>query len=295
MRSNSPEAGRPRVIVTGADGMLGRAVAERFAATHDVIPHRRADCDLADAGATAAWFAARAPELVVHCAAWTDVDGCEADPARARRDNTDATRSVALATAAVDAALLHMSTDYVFDGTKLEPYREDDPTGPLGVYGKSKLAAEEAVRATIARAWIVRTSWLFGPGGRNFVRTIAGLAASRDEIRVVADQRGRPTYTYDLADALVTLVSRGAAFGTYHACNAGSCTWFDFATAIAARVAPACQVIACTTAEFPRPAPRPRNSVLDSTASESRGLPVLAHWKRALDRYVAILPSEASA
>jgi dTDP-4-dehydrorhamnose reductase len=279
-------------VVTGAGGMLGRAVLAQFAATRVVTAQRRADCDLADRDATLRWFEAQQPRLIVHCAAWADVDGCEADPERAWRDNAEAARNVALAAAATGAALVHVSTDYVFAGDKATAYVEDDAPAPLGIYGRTKHAAEEHVQRHAPRAWIVRTSWLFGPGGRNFVRTIAGLVAVRDEIRVVDDQRGCPTYTHDLAAALA-VVSGGLEFGIYHLTNAGACSWFELATAIAARLGSGCRVVPCTTAEFPRPAPRPRNSVLDASVSRARGAPVLRHWHAALDDYLAILALEA--
>jgi dTDP-4-dehydrorhamnose reductase len=278
--------------VTGAGGMLGRAVLARLAATGDAIAHRRADCDLADAGATQDWFAAHRPNVIVHCAAWTDVDGCESDPERAWRDNATATRNVAQAAAATGAALLHMSTDYVFDGEKPGPYVEDDPPAPLGVYGRTKVAAEEEVRRHAPRAWIVRTSWLFGAGGRNFVRTIAGLLAERDEIRVVADQVGSPTYTPDLAQCLEAILERGA-FGVYHVTNAGACSWFELAAAIAVRLGSAARVVPCTSAEFPRRARRPRNSVLDCGFYRAQGLPAARPWGAALDDYLAVLAAEA--
>jgi dTDP-4-dehydrorhamnose reductase len=229
----------------------------------------------------------------VHCAAWTDVDGCEADPERARRDNTVATSHVARAATATGASLLHISTDYVFDGDKDGPYREDDATAPLGVYGRTKLDAEDAVRRQVPRAWIVRTSWLFGPGGRNFVRTVAGLTAERDEIRVVCDQFGSPTYAPDLAAALAAILERGR-FGTYHVTNAGACSWFDLATAVRDRLGSACRVLPCTSAEYPRPARRPHNSVLDGAFYRAQGLPAPRPWGCALDDYLAILRAEAT-
>lgn len=279
--------------MTGAAGMLGSVAVTEFAARGPVIAHTRADCDLADAAATGRWFAAQRPDLIVHCAAWTDVDGCEGDRARAWRDNVEATHSVVQAARESGAALCHLSTDYVFDGEKTGPYVEGDPTRPLGVYGHTKLAAEDAVRQ-YARAWIVRTSWVFGPGGRNFVRTIAGLLGSRSEIRVVNDQRGSPTYTRDLAAGLRAIVN-GGAFGLYHFTNTGVCTWFDFAQAIRAGTGSACNVLPCTTAEFPRPAPRPRNSALQAAAYRAQGLPEPRPWQAALTAYLAEMDAEARA
>ncbi len=271
--------------------MLGRAVVARFAATHDVVPHTRADNDLADADATERWIVERAPQAIVHCAAWTDVDGCEGDPERAWRDNATATANVARAAARAGSALCHLSTDYVFDGEKPAPYVEDDPSGPLGVYGQTKWAAEEHVRALAPRAWIVRTSWVFGPGGRNFVKTIAALLGERQELRVVDDQRGSPTYTPDLAAALLAVVT-GGRFGLYHVTNTGTCSWFEFATAIAARLGSNCRVVPCSTAEFPRPARRPRNSVLEPRFYRAQGLADLRSWQDAVQDYLTLLQAE---
>jgi dTDP-4-dehydrorhamnose reductase len=274
--------------------MLGGAVVRTFAPVHDVIPHARADSDLADQAATERWFAARRPEIVVHCAAWTDVDGCESDPERARRDNADATRNVALAARAAGAALCLLSTDYVFDGEKPSPYVEADAPNPLGVYGRTKLAAERHVRELVPSAWIVRTSWVFGRGGRNFVGTIASLLRSKGEIRVVDDQTGCPTFTNDLAAALRTIVERGEP-GTYHVTNAGACTWYRFAVAIEAQLATGCRILPCTTAEFPRPARRPRNSVLEPANARRQGLPLPRPWQDALVAYLPEMQREAGA
>ena len=296
MRSSSFDgpAGSGRTVVTGAAGMLGSVAVQEFAARGAVIAHARADCDLADVDATRRWFAARNPDLIVHCAAWTDVDGCEADPGRAWRDNATATRNVVQAAQDTGAALCHVSTDYVFDGEKPAPYAEDDPTAPLGVYGRTKLAAEDAVCEYAARAWIVRTSWVFGPHGRNFVRTMAGLLRTRTEIRVVNDQRGSPTYTRDLAAGLHSIV-RGGAFGLYHFTNTGNCTWFEFASAIRSQLGAVCRVSPCTTAEFPRPAPRPRNSVLAPAFYRAQHLPEPRPWMDALAAYLREMELEATA
>jgi dTDP-4-dehydrorhamnose reductase len=285
--------GRPRCIVTGAAGMLGSAVVAAFGQDWDVVPHRRADSDLADLHDTAAWIAARAPQVVVHCAAYTDVDGCESQPERAWRDNAWATRNVALACQLSGAALCHISTDYVFDGAKPEPYVETDATAPLNVYGASKLAAELHVRRHAPHAWIARTSWVFGPGGRNFVRTMRGLLQERDSVRVVDDQRGAPTYTHDLAAALAGLVET-AAYGTYHVTNAGACSWYELAQRIGARTQSHCRIEPCTSAEFPRPARRPRNSCLAPVAWRAAGLPGLRPWTEAVDAYLQVLATEAS-
>jgi dTDP-4-dehydrorhamnose reductase len=202
---------------------------------------------------------------------------------------------VALAARACDAALVHLSTDYVFDGAKLEPYLEEDTTAPLGVYGTTKLAAEEHVRRHAPRAWIVRTSWLFGPGGRNFVSTIAALLRERDAIRVVDDQIGAPTYTLDLARSLRLLVERAAPPGLYHVTNSGACSWYEFARTIRERLGSGGRVLPCTTAEYLRPARRPANSRLEMAHWRAAGLPVPRPWPAALDDYLARLAAEIGA
>ncbi len=279
-----------RIVVTGAAGMLGSAVAAALQGKHAALPLRRADVDLAEGSATAACFAALAPASVVHCAAWTDVDGCEADPARARRDNVMATQNVVNAAARCGARLVFFSTDYVFDGRAAHPYGEDDPTAPLNVYGQSKRDGEVAVLRHPGNL-VVRTSWLFGPGGRNYVRTMARLLRREQEVRVVQDQVGRPTYTHDLAAALVVLLATPAT-GIVHVANEGSCSWFELAKAIATRLGTSCRVRPCASHEFPRPARRPAYSVLATDRSRVLGLAPLRPWGQALQSYVESYPDE---
>jgi dTDP-4-dehydrorhamnose reductase len=209
-------------------------------------------------------------DLVVHAAAWTDVDGAEADPDGARRVNVEGTRNVA----ALGAPLVTFSTDYVFDGRKREPYVESDATNPLSVYGRTKLEAEGAAGSD---AWIVRTSWLYGWTSRNFVRTMLQLAAERDEVAVVDDQRGCPTYVGHLAGAVRELLELPR--GVWHVAAAGDCTWADFAEAIFGEAGLRCRVRRISTAEFGRPATRPAYSVL---RSERSGAPQLPHWRDGL-------------
>jgi dTDP-4-dehydrorhamnose reductase len=208
------------------------------------------------------------PELVLHAAAWTKVDDAEAEPEAARRANVDGTRNVA----ALGAPVVYYSSDYVFDGSKREPYVESDPTSPLGVYGRTKLEGEQQVRD----GWIVRSSWLFGWTGHNFLRTMLRLGAERDEVAVVDDQRGSPTYVGHLADATRQLLD--LPYGTYHVAAAGDCTWADFAEAIFDEAGLECRVRRITTAEFGAPAPRPAYSVLRS----EQGAPELPHWREGL-------------
>jgi dTDP-4-dehydrorhamnose reductase len=208
------------------------------------------------------------PELVLHAAAWTKVDDAEAEPEAAHRANVDGTRNVA----ALGAPVVYYSSDYVFDGSKREPYVESDPTSPLGVYGRTKLEGEQEVRD----GWIVRSSWLFGRTGHNFLRTMLRLGAERDEVAVVDDQRGSPTYVGHLADATRQLLD--LPYGTYHVAAAGDCTWADFAEAIFDEAGLECRVRRITTAEFGAPAPRPAYSVLRS----EQGAPELPHWREGL-------------
>ena len=217
------------------------------------------------------------PDLVLHAAAWTDVDGAEDDPQGAAAVNVGGTANAA----SLGAPLVAYSSDYVFDGRKGEPYVESDGPNPLGAYGRTKLHGEGAAGE---RAWIVRTSWLFGPTGKNFVRTMLRLGAERDEVAVVDDQRGCPTYVGHLAEATRELVA--LPFGVYHVAAAGECTWADFAEAIFAAAGLDCRVRRITTAEFGAKAPRPANSVLRSERPETPRLP---HWREGLRACLARL------
>jgi dTDP-4-dehydrorhamnose reductase len=253
--------GRSGVLITGAGGQLGTALAEVFPEARAVT---RADWDVAGA-----YPFDELPELVLHAAAWTKVDDAESDPDGARRANVDGTRNVA----ALGAPVVYYSTDYVFDGTKRESYVESDPTSPLGVYGRTKLQGEQEIRS----GWIVRSSWLFGWTGHNFVRTMLRLGAERGEVAVVDDQRGSPTYTGHLAEATRELLD--LPHDVWHVAAEGDCTWADFAEAIFEETGLGCRVRRITTAEFGAPAPRPAYSVLRSERPE---VPRLPHWREGL-------------
>jgi dTDP-4-dehydrorhamnose reductase len=273
-----------RLVVTGAGGMLGRDVVRAAeAGGHDVVALARVDLDVTDEAAVRRVLAAAAPDAVVNCAAWTDVDGAEADEAAATLVNGAGAGHVADAAAEAGAAVVHVSSDYVFDGTKDAPYVESDPTAPLSAYGRGKLAGEAAVAGGPGRRAIVRSSWLFGTGGRNFVETMLGLASERVELRVVGDQIGCPTYTGHLAPALVAL-AQGGATGTFHVAGTGAASWHGFAREIFRAAGVSCRLEETTTDKFPRPAPRPAFSVL---ASERRDAPRLAPWQDGLAAYLA--------
>ena len=250
------------MLITGAGGQLGRALAEEFPEARTLT---RAEWDVTlppPEGLVE-------PELVLHAAAWTDVDGAEDDPQGAAAVNVGGTANVA----ALGAPLVYFSSDYVFDGRKREPYVESDGPNPQSAYGRSKLHGEAAAGDG---AWIVRSSWLFGPTGHNFVRTMLRLGAERDEVAVVDDQRGSPTYVGHLARATRALL--GERPGVWHLAAAGDCSWAEFAEAIFAAAGLPCRVRRIATAELGRPAPRPAYSVLRS----EKGAPELPHWREGL-------------
>ena len=247
-------------LITGASGQLGAALTEIFP---DARAVSRSEWDV-----TEPYPLGERPEIVLHAAAWTKVDEAESNPEGARRANVDGTRNVA----ELGAPVVYYSSDYVFDGTKGKPYVESDPASPIGVYGRTKLEGEEQVRD----GWIVRSSWLFGPTGNNFVRTMLRLGAARNEVSVVDDQRGSPTYVGHLAEATRELLERPQ--GVWHAAADGDCTWADFAEAIFEEARLECRVRRITTAEFGAPAPRPACSVLRS----EKGAPLLPHWREGL-------------
>jgi dTDP-4-dehydrorhamnose reductase len=264
--------------------MLGRdVVAAATRAGHEVAGLERGDLDVTDTEAVRRAFEAERPDAVVNCAAWTDVDGAEADEPGATRLNGEAAGIVAATAAEVGASVIQPSTDYVFDGSKRTPYVESDPVAPQGAYGRSKLAGERAVAVAAARHFIVRTSWLFGVAGKNFVDTMLRLGAEREELKVVDDQVGCPTYTGHLATALVALAATDS-YGVHHVAGAGACSWFEFATEIFRQAGVDVSTAPCTTDEFPRPAPRPAYSVLGSERPDAVALP---HWREGLAGYLA--------
>jgi len=260
--------------------MLGRDVCAAAAgAGHEVVALARADLDIVDADAVRAAVDAARPDAIVNCAAWTDVDGAEADEAAATAVNGPGAGNVA----ACGVYTVHVSSDYVFDGTASEPYVEDAPTNPMSAYGRSKLAGERAVAAAGREHAIVRSSWLFGVHGRNFVATMLRLAGERDELAVVDDQVGCPTFTGHLAPALVEVAERRLA-GVLHVAGGGSCSWYDLAAATFEREGVDVRVRRSSTAELGRPAPRPAYSVLGRTRPDT---PVLPPWEQGLDDYLA--------
>ncbi len=283
-----PEGPPPVAALLGSEGMLGGALAAALAPVFRVHPFTWKTLDITEAGALRRAFDSLRPDVVVNCAAFTDVDGCESRREEALAVNGRGAGNAARAAAAAGALFIHISTDYVFDGEKDGPYLPDDAVAPLNAYGESKLAGEREVRAAGDRHLIVRTSWLFGPGGRNFVATMLTLARTRKELAVVDDQRGRPTYTRDLAAGIVRLISppRPLISGTHHLANAGECSWCIFAREIFRQAGLPTAVRPVPGREFPRPARRPRNSVLDCSSAEAALGGPLPSWQDALGRYL---------
>jgi dTDP-4-dehydrorhamnose reductase len=262
-----------RVLVTGAEGMLGhRVVAVAAERGHDVVETDLPQLDLTDAQAVFDLVGEVAPDAVVHCAAYTDVDGAEEAEELATRINADAASHVAAAAGLNGAFVVAVSTDYVFAGDGDRPYVESDPPAPRTAYGRTKLAGEQAVAETGADHAIARTAWLFGAGGKNFVDTMLALAADRDELRVVDDQIGCPTWTGFLAPALLDVAERRSP-GIHHLTGAGQCSWHELATEIFGQARLDCRVVPVTSEEFVRPAPRPAWSVLGSERADPIVLP----------------------
>ena len=268
-----PVRARRRTLITGAGGQLGRALGGVFA-DDDVLGLGREEWDVRFEAPSLPW----PPDLVLHAAAWTNVDGAEDDPQGAAAVNVAGTAHAA----ALGALLVAYSTDYVFDGRKGAPYVESDAPAPVSAYGRTKLHGEAAAGE---RAWIIRSSWLFGETGHNFLRTMLRLGAERDEVAVVDDQRGCPSYVGHLAEATRALVDSGAEFGIWHLAADGDCTWADFAEAIFEEAGLDCRVRRITTAEFGARAPRPAVSILRS----EKGAPRLPHWRDGLRACLAAI------
>ncbi len=272
--------------------MLGRDVV--LAATnagHIVSALGHIDLDVTDAAAVAARLERDRPDVVINCAAWTDVDGAEAAEDQAMAVNGTGAGNVAAAAAAVGAKVVYVSTDYVFDGQTDSPYVEVDQPAPQSAYGRTKLAGEEATTAANRRQYIVRSSWLFGIGGRNFVETMLQLAADHGEVLVVRDQIGSPTYTWHLASGIVRLIE-GTAYGIHHMAAEGACSWYDFAREIFDQAKVECNVLSATTDMLARPAPRPAYSALDTQRDAAILLP---SWRDGLAGYLAQRQTEREA
>lgn len=276
-----------RWVVFGAAGMLGQdVVGAAQAAGHHVTALRRADLDITDASAVQDAVAGH--DVVVNCAGWTAVDDAETHEADAFAANATGAAHVARAAATSGVRMVHVSTDYVFDGDGSEPYPEDAPVSPRSAYGRTKVAGEWAVRALAADSLVVRTAWLYGAGGRCFPRTIARVAGERDRLSVVDDQTGQPTWTADLADLIVRLVGAGAPGGIYHGTSSGQVTWHGFACEVVAAAGRVTPVDTTTSAAYQLPAPRPAYSVLGHDRLRAVGVEPIGDWA---DRWKAAAPT----
>lgn len=281
-----------KVLVTGAAGQLGTDVVSLFReAGHLVIACDREKLDITDQSACFMTLNKYHPDAVIHCAAYTAVDLAEQEVDAAYTINAVGTRNMALASERIGAKFCYISTDYVFDGFSMTPYHEYDNTNPQTIYGKSKQAGENLVQSLTSAYFIVRTSWVYGLHGKNFVKTMLRLGEERPEIKVVNDQHGSPTYTVDLASFLLELIQT-EKYGIYHASNSGVCTWYEFAMAIFKEAQSisgksfSAQVHPCTTEEYPLPAPRPRNSVMEHLSIRTNGLTDLRPWRDGLREFL---------
>jgi dTDP-4-dehydrorhamnose reductase len=280
-----------KLLITGAAGMLGqdvRRVAERSG--HELLLVDLPELDITDEAAVVAFFQRERPDATINCAAWTDVDGAETKQEQAHAVNADGAGNLARAAAQIDAPLLHISTDYVFDGTapldkdgRARPYLESDPTGPQSVYGSTKLEGERQVLAASPQHCVVRTAWLYGVDGPNFVATMLRLAAERDAVQVVDDQVGSPTWSGHLAPAVLGLLERRLT-GLVHLTGAGEVSWNGFAREIFRQAEVSCRVEAASSEQMARPAPRPAFSVLETERDDVLGMP---DWRDGLAGYLA--------
>ena len=292
-----------KVLITGSGGMLGSDLRGVLAAAFEIagmdlceprgenqVPFSFTRGSINDPEAVKGILSKERPGLIVHAAAWTDVDGCELDHAKAYRVNAEGTATIAALAEEFGIPLVYISTDFVFDGLKASPYTEEDTCGPISVYGKSKREGEEAVIRTLSRYAILRTSWLYGRSGKNFVDTIASKVRSGGDLKVVNDQTGCPTYTMDLALAIRRLIERAGVEGKeiYHICSAGSCTWYDFAVKIKSLIPGTEKTVIepVSSAQLSRPAARPGYSVLDTSKFEARTGFKMRAWDSALEEYL---------
>jgi len=277
-----------KILITGGKGMLGRTLVGELGADFDVVPTDLPEADITDENAIDKIIAQHKPDAVIHCAAMTAVDRCETERELAFRLNAYGTANVATSCNRHGVRLIAISTDYVFDGSSERPYDEfDRPTGGNTMYGQSKFAGEELIRVHCPNHVICRISWLYGAGGPSFVHAMMKLAdGTRPELKVVADQRGNPTSTLSVARALRGILERPKLCGTFHLTCEGEASWAEFAEEIFRIAGRSQKVSPCTTEEFPRPAPRPKNSRLDKMVLRLAGLPPMPHWKDALKEFM---------
>ncbi len=290
-----------KMLVVGNRGQLGSdLMLAASSAGHEALGIDFPEIDITVSTGVCEAVERIRPDVVLNCAAFTAVDKCEQDAKTAYAVNAEGAGNLAAAAEKIGVPLVHISTDYVFDGTKKTPYVETDSPHPLSVYGKSKLAGEQLVTQACSRSFIFRIAWLYGTRGANFLKTIRDkaqkLAVTGEPLKVVSDQRGTPTYTMHVCRQVLSII-RSGSFGLYHCTNEGACSWFDFAKAIIGAYGIDAVVEPCTTAEFPRPAPRPANSVLENARLNKMGQNSMPAWEMGLAEYLAeerMTPSEAA-
>lgn len=297
-----------KILVTGATGQFGSDLVKILSNEYQIIPVSRNNFDITDFEATRRFIIKHEPDIIIHTAAFTNVDACEKEQDKAFKVNGLGTRNIAIAARKIGANMVYISTDYVFDGAKEESYREYDKPNPINIYGESKLLGEEFVKEQLNSFFIIRTAWLYGTTGNNFVKTMLKLAHGRDEIKVVNDQCGTPTYSKDLAKQIEKLIQT-EFYGTYHCTSQGSCSWYEFALEIFKAIGyeitepqtqnsepctltPKIQdlrpitVKPVSTEEFPRPAKRPKNSILENYMLKLQGLDCMPPWEKSLKRFM---------
>ncbi|MBQ2654240.1 MAG: dTDP-4-dehydrorhamnose reductase [Methanobrevibacter sp.] len=277
-----------KILITGSNGMLGHDLIEVLKDNHELVLTTSKTLDITDKNKTIDIIKENNPDVVINSAAYTDVDGCETNQDLAYAVNGEGVKNLALACKEVDCPLVHISTDYVFDGTARDPIAEDGEIGPISIYGKSKLKGEEAIQEILDKYFIVRTAWLYGINGKNFPKTMLELAKNHSEITVVYDEVGTPTYTPDLAQAISKLIETDY-YGIYHITNSGSCCWCEFAKYIFEIAGYDVNVVPVTASEFSRPAPRPSYSVLKNKKWLDNGFEPLRDYKEAISEYVELI------
>jgi dTDP-4-dehydrorhamnose reductase len=275
-----------KVLVTGARGQVGRAVVVAAPASAQLVAVTHGELDIGDADAVARYVGDAKPDVIVNAAAYTAVDRAESESAAAQRVNAEGPANLARAAATVGARLVHLSTDFVFDGLASRPYQPGDATNPLSVYGSTKRDGEIAVCEALPTAVVLRTAWVYDASGRNFLNTMRRLMRERDTVRVVADQVGTPTAAHSIAGAIWAIIARPEVAGTHHWTDSGVASWYDFAVAIAEESASAARVIPISTADYPTPAKRPGFSVLDKTATCAALELTPRHWRQNLRQVI---------
>ena len=284
-----------KILITGANGQLGITLQDVLK-DHQLILTDREELDITNANAVNSFVGEKKPDVIINAAAYTAVDKAEEEIDTATKINVDGAKNLAIAAKKINALFLHISTDFVFDGEKKIPYIESDLPCPLSVYGQTKFDAEKAVEKINRQYFILRTAWLYSPFGKNFVKTMIKLGQEKDEIKVVSDQIGCPTYAYDLADAIRKLIEKANSYqltaksyyGLYHFAGSGSCSWYEFASEIIKLSGGKAKVLPITTAEFDAIAPRPAYSVLDCSKIKSLGIKTIP-WQESLKRCIDIL------